>query len=49
MYFLVLWKGFLAIDINEHILPIPVPLKMFAKYSVMLLERHYLLNAISSF
>lgn len=49
MYFLVLWKGFLAVDVNYHILPISVSLKMFAKYSVVLLEHHYLLNAIFSF
>lgn len=32
MHFLVLWKDFLAVDISDHILPISVPLKMFAKY-----------------
>lgn len=49
MSFLALWKGFLAVDVNDYILPVLVPLKMFAKYSGMLLEQHYLLNAISSF
>jgi len=40
MYFLLLWKGFLSIDVNDHTLPSPLPLKMFAKYSAMLLEHH---------